>query len=118
MRALIVDDEEIIGLMTKNLLSRKGIPTDEATSLKQASQRINVNNYDLYFLDLNLPDGSGFDLVPQIKQKDHTAKVVIISAYDGSEETKRADELGVDAFISKPFTGKDIHEVVDEFINN
>lgn len=118
MRALIVDDEETIGLMTKNLLSRRGIPADKATSLKQASQRMDVNKYDLYFLDLHLPDGSGFDLVPQIKQKNKTAKVVIISAYDGSEETKKADELGVDAFISKPFSGKDIHEVVDEFINN
>ena len=117
LRALIVDDEESIGFMTKNLLKKKGISADEANNISQAYRRLKVNKYDLYFLDLNLPDGSGFDLLSQIKKYHQAAKVVIISAHDGLEEMEKADKLGADAFIGKPFSGDDIYRVVDQLIS-
>jgi DNA-binding response OmpR family regulator len=115
MRALIVDDEEDIGFMTKVILNNEGIVAEATQSIRQAVYKIHENAYDLYFLDLNLPDGSGFDLVPQIRDSNQQAVVIIISAHDGNEEIKKADELGVDAFIKKPFTKKDIHQAIDEF---
>jgi DNA-binding response OmpR family regulator len=115
MRALIVDDEEDIGFMTKVILNNKGISADDANSIKQAIYKIRDHEYDLYFLDLNLPDGSGFDLVPQIRNYNHTASVIIISAHDGHNEIQKAKELGVDAFIKKPFSKNDIYQVIEEF---
>lgn len=115
MRALIVDDEEDIGFMTKIILKNLGIMSDVTQSIRHAVHKIQKNAYDLYFLDLNLPDGSGFDLVPEIKNCNKTAGVIIISAHDGNEEITKADELGVDAFIKKPFTKKEINQAIDEF---
>ena len=55
------------------------------------------------FLDLHLPDGIGFDLMPVIKNAEHEIKVIIISAYDSMGERQRASREGVDYFIGKPF---------------
>ncbi len=116
MRALIVDDEEDIGFMTRKILKNKGIQADDVQSIKQAIQKINNNKYALFFLDLNLPDGSGFDLVPLIKNESNTATVIIISAHDGVNELQKAEKLGINVFLKKPFTKNDIYQVIDEFI--
>ncbi len=117
MRALIVDDEEDIGIMTKIILSKEGIRADEVTSIEDAKTKIRKNDYDLYFLDLNLPDGTGFDLMPQIRKKNEGAGIIIISAFDGVAETRKANEFGVDEFIKKPFSKHDIRKAVEEIKN-
>ncbi len=117
MRALIVDDEEDIGIMTKIILRKEGISADDVTSIEDAKAKIRHNDYDLYFLDLNLPDGTGFDLMPQIKKKNEDAGIVIISAFDGETETRKANEFKVDDFIKKPFSKHDIKKAIEEIKN-
>ncbi|OEK02902.1 hypothetical protein BFP97_15825 [Roseivirga sp. 4D4] len=113
MTALIVDDEEDIGLMVSVFLKKAGIKTTYLSRVTPAFKRVEEETFDFYFLDLNLPDGTGFDLLPTIRQKDAQAKVIIISAYDGHLETSKAKEFEVTAFVKKPFTKKDILEAIE-----
>lgn len=108
LEALIVDDEEDIGIMVSVFLKKAGIKTTYINRVAAAKKVISTHDFDFYFLDLNLPDGAGFDLIPLIRSKNDASKVIIISAYDGHLETSKAEEFEVTAFIKKPFAKQDI----------
>lgn len=108
MKTLIVDDEEEIGLMVSKFLQKEGLESSYVDSIEKAALLISKESFDLFFLDLNLPDGTGFDLIPAIKKQKEKKKIVVISAYDGIREIERSQELGVDLFIRKPFTKQQI----------
>ncbi len=108
MKALVVDDEQEICLMISKILLGEEIQSTCANSLAEAAKIISKQVFDIYFLDLNLTDGSGFDLVPIIRSTDTKAEIAIISAYDGSEEMNKVSELQINHFIKKPFSKKDV----------
>jgi DNA-binding response OmpR family regulator len=117
MTALIVDDEEDIGLMIKLMLKKKGIVADYVSRIENAHKRIASNQYDFFVLDLNLPDGRGFDLIPAIRLQSENPKIIIISAYDGWAEKSKSMEYGVASFIKKPFKKQDLYKAVDSITN-
>ena len=102
---LIVDDEVEICLLLSGILQRNGFSTSYAHDLKNAATQVTENDFKLIFLDLNLPDGMGYDLFPLLK-KQHQSKVIVISAHDS--EAVKALEMGADHFIAKPFNRKTI----------
>ena len=106
--ALIVDDEEDIGMMVSVFLKKAGIKSTYLNRVTPAIELLDTQKFDYYFLDLNLPDGTGFDIAPVIRSNHKNAQIIIISAYDGHIETSRAEEFGVKAFVKKPFTKKDL----------
>ena len=118
MKALIVDDEEDIGMMTKLMLKNKGITADYANRIEVAHKRIAHTIYDIYIFDLNLPDGSGFDLISEIKKDNANPHIIIISAYDGITEKQKSKEYGVSCFIKKPFKKQDLYKAVDNLTTN
>ncbi|MEZ5174347.1 MAG: response regulator [Bacteroidia bacterium] len=103
MEVLIVDDEQDIGLLMSKVLMKAGLDVVYRSNLQDAQIAVKENHFDIYFLDLNLPDGSGFDLIPVIRAVNSNARIIIFSAHDGITELKRASELGVHDFIKKPF---------------
>ena len=115
MKALIVDDEDDIGFMVSRFLKKEGIATDVSNRIKDARKQLNQKDYDLYILDINLPDGTGFDLIPTIHEQNDPYNIVMISAHDGPEEARKLDEFQVDAFIKKPFTKNEVIQVVQGF---
>ena len=107
-RVLIVDDESDICLLLSGLLRRLGYQPTCANFIEDGRQCLHGQHFDAIFLDLNLPDGLGFDLLPVIKQEQTDAKVIMISAFDGQTERRRATEQGADYFIGKPFTRRSV----------
>lgn len=99
--ALLVDDEEEICLLLRNMLRRMGITCDVAHSLKEGRKALGSGEYDAVFLDVNLPDGLGYDMIPDIKEVLPHARLIAISAMDN--ERARALEAGADIFVPKPF---------------
>ncbi len=113
MNALIVDDEEDIGFIVSRMLTKNGFSVKYLNRITKAWKAIEENRYDIFFLDLNLPDGTGFDIIPLIREKNKEAKIFIISAHDGITEKKKAKEMKVNAFIKKPFGKKDILNAIE-----
>ncbi len=107
-RVLIVDDEADICLLLSGLLRRLGYQPTCAHFIEEGRQCLNSQQFDAVFLDLNLPDGLGFDLLPFIKEDQSKAKIIMISAFDGQAERRRATEQGADYFIGKPFTRRSV----------
>jgi two-component system response regulator PilR (NtrC family) len=68
---------------------------------------------DLLFLDIHLPDGSGLEALPIIKEKCPTLPVITISAYDNAMEKQTALKAGAAFFLAKPFSVKHVDELID-----
>ena len=107
-RVLIIDDETDICLLLSGLLRRLGYQPTCAHFIEEGRQCLTSQQFDAIFLDLNLPDGLGFDLLPAIKEEQGRAKIIMISAFDGQAERRRATEQGADYFIGKPFTRRSV----------
>src|SRR5690349_4298061 len=107
---LVVDDEvDICTLVTRQLKSI-GIEAEYALSIKEALSKTADTPYDLYIIDLNLTDGSGFTLMQKIKEMQARSKIIIVSAYDA--ESKKALSNGADLFVPKPLSKRVIDEAL------
>ncbi len=117
-KALVVDDEIDICILLVGQLRNLGFQASYCNSVKAASSELASNSYDLLFVDLNLTDGSGYELIHSLRAFDKTAKIIVISAYEG--ERQKALEVGVSLYIPKPFTKKTIREALQKlnFLNN
>lgn len=100
MNMLIVDDEPEICLLLEAILAKQGITAVSANSLAQARQSLQHGRFDGVFLDVNLPDGKGYDLIPELKAGLPKVRVIVISAMD--QERTNAMHAGTHLFLPKP----------------
>ncbi len=107
-KALVVDDEIDICVLLVSQLKHLGFQASYCPSVASALAELAVNSYDVIFVDLNLGDGSGYELINSIRNFDKHAKIIVISAYEG--ERRKALEVGASMYIPKPFSKKTIYE--------
>jgi CheY-like chemotaxis protein len=107
-RVLVVDDEVEICLLVTQYLKKLGYDTSFRLSIAEAAEKIEAVSYDLLFVDLNLRDGSGYDLIKALHKSQRSTKVIVISAYDS--ERQKALQRGASFFLAKPFTKKSIDD--------
>ena len=100
---LIVDDETNLLENLYNFLKDKGFKkVYTAKNLKESRFKLANFRIDLVVLDLMLPDGSGFDLLKEIRKESDMA-VIILSALDGIDDRKEGFENKADDYLVKPF---------------
>jgi DNA-binding response OmpR family regulator len=107
-KALVVDDEIDICVLLVSQLKNLGFQASYCLTVKAAHTELAARSYDLIFVDLNLTDGSGYELIHSLRLFDQQAKIIVISAYDG--ERQKALDNGASLYIAKPFTRKTIQE--------
>lgn len=100
---LIIDDEKTLLENLYNFLKEKGFKkVYTAKNLKESRFKLENFKIDLIVLDLMLPDGSGFDLLKEIR-KYSDIPVIILSALDGIDDRKEGFENKADDYLVKPF---------------
>lgn len=100
---LVVDDEKDLLENLYNFLKSKGFKkVYTAKNLKESRFKIANFKIDLIVLDLMLPDGSGFDLLKEVRKNSDLA-VIILSALDGIDDRKEGFENKADDYLVKPF---------------
>ena len=99
---LIVDDEPPIRRFLRSSLAAEGCRVFEAEDAEGALQRLAVEKPDVIILDLGLPDRSGFDLIPEIRNIS-TVPIVVLSARHDEHSKVEALDLGADDYVGKPF---------------
>jgi DNA-binding response OmpR family regulator len=107
-RILIVEDEEKIVSFIKNRLDNDIYEIDIALDGKEALKRIYSQNYDLITLDVLLPFFNGFDICKEIRTKSSKTLIIMISAIDEEDFKIKGYEFGIDDYISKPFSSKEL----------
>lgn len=116
-RVLVVDDEVEICLLVTQYLRKLGYDVTYSLSIAEAMGKISAAPFDLLFVDLNLSDGSGYDVIKALQESNAQTKVIVISAYDN--ERPRALQKGAALFLAKPFSKKSIDESLQKlnFLN-
>lgn len=100
---LIIEDDTALAEGLKRALSSEQINTQSCNSISTARKQLEQNTYSLILLDINLPDGNGFDFIKESKAKRDTP-VIILTANDMESDIVSGLELGADDYITKPFS--------------
>lgn len=103
MKILIIEDELEIAASIKSYFKPNGIHCETSGSCKDALDKINLYDYDCVLLDLMLPDGDGFDILKELKKRNKTEGVIIISAKETLDTRIEGFNLGADDYLTKPF---------------
>ena len=107
MKILVVEDEEVIAAGLAYSLEQEGYETVIAHTVKEACSCMEQDSFDLYLLDLTLPDGSGYDICKQVKSR-FDVPVIFLTAFDDEINVVMGLELGADDYIYKPFRLKEL----------
>jgi two-component system, OmpR family, response regulator len=109
-RALVVDDEQDICEMVTGYLHKLKFETHFVLTVKDAQVNVHSFEYDLVLIDLNLTDGSGFDVMRTLRDLHLHPKIIVISAHDS--KAGKALAMGANLFITKPFALQRIAEAL------
>ena len=113
---LLVEDESVFANAVRKHLLRKQYDISLANDLKSARQYIKENIPDLILLDMRLPDGSGLDLLNEIKSKNTNIEVLVMSAYGELEDAVSAMKLGASDYLKKPIDLEELYVNVKKVI--
>lgn len=107
MRILIVDDETKIQLVLKEYASFEGYEADLASNGMEAIEMAKKNDYDLIIMDVMMPGLDGFSAVKEIK-KEKDVPVLMLSARSEEYDKLHGFEIGIDDYVTKPFSPKEV----------
>ncbi|HAL44766.1 MAG: sigma-54-dependent Fis family transcriptional regulator [Planctomycetes bacterium GWF2_42_9] len=110
---LIVDDDKIILDSLCEFLKLEGYSILGADSFKQAISRLQKNKFSLVITDVNLPDGSGFELLNLIKQNYPQTVVIIVTGYGTIESAVEAIKLGAYDYLTKPIIDDELRLTIE-----
>ena len=108
VKVLLVDDEDSLRKVMRDLLERDGYSVSEARDGVQALDQIDRVGPDIIVLDLNLPGLDGYGVLSHLRSRPATASIpVIVLTAKGDEDNEvRVFELGADDFLTKPFRAR------------
>ena len=107
MKILIVDDEPAIRLLVKKYADFEGYETDEAADGMEAVIKCRQTSYDIVIMDVMMPELDGFSAVKEIR-KNSDVPVIMLSARGEEYDKIHGFELGIDDYVTKPFSGKEL----------
>jgi len=109
LRLLVIEDDQMIGESLCHGLRQEGFTVDWVHDGKAAGLALANDVYALALLDLGLPHKSGLDLLKELRQRDNTLPVLIITARDSVADRVSGLNSGADDYLVKPF---DLHELI------
>jgi len=103
MHILLLEDDQILSESLRDFLVRGGYDVDLALNMEEAENLSFENSYDLYLLDINLPDGTGLELLRALRHAEDTTPTIFITALTDMDSIADSFKLGALDYIKKPF---------------
>jgi CheY-like chemotaxis protein len=116
-RILHVDDDPDIRLLISASLRDFGYVVATGGSVAEALQLAKELKFDLFILDVRLPDGTGIELCQQLSKLQPGVPVLYYSAYASDEEQKEALSVCGDAYLKKPVLAADLQKTITRLLN-
>ena len=102
MNVFLLEDDDAIGMGLRYSLEKEGFTVTHAKSLAQARADFVPNTFEICIIDINLPDGSGYDACRFMKEREDVP-VIFLTAVDAEVNVIMGLEMGADDYICKPF---------------
>lgn len=102
-KILVIDDEEFIRINLKDIFTSENYSVSLASLGEKGLETIKENHFDLAFLDINLPDMNGIEVLKEIKKIEPDLLVIVITGFASVESAVNAIKLGAYDYIKKPF---------------
>ena len=106
IQILIIEDDRHIGEGLQFLLESEGYCAELAMSVSEGREKLEKGKTQLLILDVNLPDGSGFEFFQKIQSK--KIPVICLTALDEEKNIVKGFNLGADEYITKPFRPREL----------
>ena len=103
MKILIIEDEKGLQESIVKYLQHQGFICEAADDFIKGKEKVSQFLYDCIVVDIGLPNGSGLDLVKELKYMESKAGIIIISAKNKLEDKLNGLDLGADDYLAKPF---------------
>ena len=103
MKILLIEDEIELQKSIQQYLEMEGNVVEMANDYIKALDKIAIYDYDCILVDITLPNGSGLDLIKEIKLKKDKAGIIIISAKNSLDDKILGLDIGSDDYLPKPF---------------
>ncbi|HWS71548.1 MAG TPA: sigma-54 dependent transcriptional regulator [Thermoanaerobaculia bacterium] len=116
MNLLIVDDEASLRDFLSIVFEEEGWAVETAASLAEARVAISRKEPDVVLCDLNIPDGSGIDLLKEVKEAKPSVAFVMITAYTSTKSAVEALKAGAFDYIAKPFDIEELKIIVGKAV--
>lgn len=119
-RLLLVDDEEMIRIVQKQLLEEIGYEVDVAENGRHAVElyQTSETGYDLVILDMIMPELNGEETFYQLKKLDENVKVIISSGFTKEEQLVELKTQGLQGFINKPYRDYELSKMIHDVLKN
>lgn len=102
-RVLILEDNELLLETYDDFLSLKGCDTVLVESVQKAIEVVYKQKFDIYLLDVKLPNSSGFEFLKSLRDSGDLTPAIFITSYDQKEKLHEGFKIGADDYIKKPF---------------
>lgn len=103
MRILVVEDESALLQDVKSYLETENLIVETAGDFREGFNKITDYEYDCVVVDINLPNGSGFELIKELKLQNPKVGIIIISARNSLDDRLLGLNMGSDDYLVKPF---------------
>jgi CheY-like chemotaxis protein len=114
---LIIDDNSLTCWGLEKVISAQDLLVRTVNSGRDALAEVSGASYDVVFLDINLPDVSGFEVLRAIRIISPGTRVIMMSSDNTDDNRKVAGELGAAWFMGKPFSISEVKEVLRDIVN-
>jgi signal transduction histidine kinase/CheY-like chemotaxis protein len=120
-RILLVEDNPDNQSLAEELLMRMGCAVEHASNGVEALHRLEQQSYDLVLMDCHMPNMNGYDATREIRRREagqggKHVPIVALTASVLPEERERCKEVGMDDYIAKPFSKRDLQQVLDRYL--
>ena len=103
MNLLLIEDEPHLAESIVKYMSDEDFHCEWVATQREALEKIHLYAYDCLLVDINLPDGSGMQVVEQLKKTKSNSGIIIISARNSVDDKIEGLDIGADDYITKPF---------------
>jgi DNA-binding response OmpR family regulator len=116
---LVVDDDPLILRAAATVLDLEEFEVVTSESAEEALERLETSTPDLLVADIMLPGMDGFELCRRVRSEDRLARlpIVVLTARDGGDDRRRGAEVGVDAYMTKPFSPLELIDQIDRLLD-
>ena len=109
MRLLLVEDTADVAEAIAASFARRGDAVDCVGTVDDAIGMLDVNDYEVVVLDINLPDGEGTEVLKSLRRQRRPTPVLMLTARLAVEERVAALDIGADDYLTKPFDLRELH---------